>query len=351
MMKKLLTVVLALALALPLLANGATEETKSTNTKGADVNASYKGTVMMYSSTGEDVIIALKKAFEAKYPNVKLDYYSATSGKCVTKLSTEFQSNSVTCDLAWLADPSAMIKLKEQNHLEQYVSPSAKGIDAKFKDADGYYTGARLLMMGITYSTTTCSDAEAPTNWDGVLADTFKKQIVLTDPTGSGSTKALVYALVHNDKYGWDYFKKLADMGAELQSSSGSTNNAIAAGSYKIAFGVDYNTKNLMAEGSPIGWHDTGDIVAVPCPIAIPTGAPHLELAKLLYDFILDPNGGQMLLTQYNITPVVDGVTLPKGMLTANAIAAKALPIDWQDLSKVSNALLDQFDSYFKKGK
>lgn len=348
MKKYALALLLITAILMPLMAGGAQEAIKPA-AAAADVNTSYSGTVMMYSSTGEDVVIALKKAFEAKYPNVKLDYYSATSGKCVTKLSTEFQSNSVTCDIAWLADPSAMINLKADNHLVQYTSPYASGIDAKFKDADGYYTGARLLIMGITYSTTSCSDAEAPKNWDGLLADNFKNQLVMTDPTGSGSTKALVYALTRNERYGWEYFKKLADMGTELQSSSGSTNNAVAAGSYKIAFGVDYNTKNLMAEGSPIGWHDTQDIVAVPCPIAIPTGAPHLELAKLLYDFILDPDGGQKLLTQYNITPVVDVVELPVGMMTATEIASQALPIDWQDLSKVSNDLLDQFDLYFKK--
>jgi len=317
----------------------------------AGADTSYSGKVMLYSSTGEDVVIALKNAFEAKYPNVKLDYYSATSGKCVTKLLMEFQSKSVTCDLAWLADPSAMITLKADNHLLQYMSPFVSGVDSKFKDAAGYFTGARLLIMGITFSTTSCSDKEAPYNWDGLLAPNFNKQQIMTDPTGSGSTKALIYAMTHNPKYGWDYFKKLSEMGMELQSSSGATNNAVAAGSYKVAFGVDYNTKNLMAEGSPIGWHDTKDIVAVPCPIAIPAGAPHEKLAKLLYDFILDPNGGQKLLTQYNITPVVDGVKLPAGMLTATEIASKALPIDWVDLAKVSNKLLDQFDSYFKTKK
>ncbi len=347
MKKYMLVCLLVFTLLSELCAGGVNEAAKDRETTGID--ESYKGTVMMYSSTGEDVVIALKNAFESKYPNVKLDYYSATSGKCVTKLSTEFLSNSVTCDVAWLADPSAMIKLKADNHLVRYISPFSSGIDGKFKDADGYYTGARLLIMGLTFSTTTCSDKEAPYNWDGLLADAFKGQVVLTDPTGSGSTKALVYALTHDERYGWDYFKALASMGAELQSSSGSTNNAVAAGSYKIAFGVDYNTKNLMKDGSPIGWHDTTDIVAVPCPIAIPTGAPHEDLAKLLYDFILDPNGGQKLLTQYNITPVVDGVALPEGMLTASQVAEKALPIDWQDLSKISNTLLDQFDSYFKK--
>ncbi len=337
---------LALAMAMPVMGNGTQEKPAETSS-----DTTPKGTVMLYSSTGEDVILAVKKAFEAKYPGVTLDYYSATSGKCVTKLSAEFQSNSVTCDVAWLADPSAMINLKAANHLVQYKSPNAEGVDVKFKDADGYYTGARLLMMGLTYSTMTTSDSEVPHNWDGLLNPTFEKQIVMTDPTGSGSTKALVYAMTHNEKYGWEFFEKLAAMGTELQSSSGATNNAVAAGSYKVAFGVDYNTKNLMAKGSPLGWHDTDDIVAVPCPIAIPTGAPHEELAKLLYDFILDPNGGQPLLTQYNITPVVDGVKLPAGMLSATEVASKALPIDWSDLAKVSNDLLDKFNSYFKSSK
>lgn len=360
MMKKMIALLLTYVMLLSLTAcssgskpesapaNNTQEENNTTKTEIPETDSSYSGTVMLYSSTGEDVIIALKEAFEDKYPNVKLDYYAATSGKCVTKLATEFQSGTVACDLAWLADPSAMIALKDDNHLIAYNSPFAEGIDEKFKDDENYYCGARLLLMGMTWSTLTSSEEEAPYNYDEVLNDAFKGQIVMTDPTGSGSTKALVYALTNNEKYGWEYFEKLKEMGAELRSSSGDTNNSVASGAYKVAFGVDYNTKNLMAEGSPLGWHDTKDIVAVPCPIAIPSGAPHQELAQLLYDFILDPDGGQKLLTEYNITPVVDGVALPESMMTATDIAKMALPIDWNDLAAVSNELLDKFDSIFK---
>ena len=359
MMKKLWAILLSVALLMsgaacstsgagtsstPADPSGATDPGAGTGTDPA----SYQGTVMLYSSTGEDVIIALKEAFEKKYPNVVLDYYAATSGKCVTKLATEFQSGTVACDVAWLADPSAMISLKGEGNLVAYQSPFAAGISDKFKDPEGYYCGARLLLMGMTYSTISCSDAQAPRNYDEVLNDTFQDQIVLTDPTGSGSTKALVYALTNHEKYGWSYFEKLKALGAELQSSSGSTNNAVATGACKLAFGVDYNTKNLIADGSPLGWHDTTDIVAVPCPIAIPKGAAHPELAELLYDFILDPQGGQAIMTQYNITPVVDGVDLPEGIMKATDVSELALPIDWEDLAKVSNQLLDRFDEIFK---
>lgn len=311
--------------------------------------AEYAGTVMMYSSAGDAIIEAIKKAFEEKYPNVTMDYYSATSGKCVTKLATEFQSGTVACDVFWPADFSTMIAMKEVGQLVQYVSPMAQNIAPEFKDPDGYYCGARMLVFGFTYSTLASSKEEVPDNWDGLLTDNFNNQILLSDPTGSASTKALVYAFINNEKYGWEYFEKLKALGAELESSSGAVNNKVASGSYKLAFGLDYTTKQLMAEGSPVDFKNTEDMVAMAAPIGIPTGAPHMELAQLLYDFILDPAGGQYILTQYYTTPVASGVALPEDMLDASVIAEKAMAIDFEDLAAVSTELLDRFDAIFKK--
>ena len=311
--------------------------------------AEPSGSVMMYSSAGEDVVLAIKEAFEAKYPNVQLDFYAATSGKCVTKLATEFQSGTVACDVFWPADFSTTIGLKNNGQLEQYVSPFAEKIDPQFKDPDGYFTGARMLVFGMTYSTIACTEDEVPANYDGLLTENFYNQILLSDPSGSASTRALVYAFVNNEKYGWEFFEKLKENGAELESSSGAVNNKVASGSYKLAIGLDYNTRNLMASGSPINYKDTTDMVAMAAPICIPTGAPNLELAKLLYDFILDPQGGQLILTKFNTTPVVSGVELPEGMLDSSFIAANCMPIDFADLSETSTELLDRFDGIFKK--
>jgi len=311
--------------------------------------ADYAGQVMLYSSAGEDIVLAIKAAFEEKYPNVKMDYYAATSGKAVTKLTTEFQANAVACDVFWPADFSTTISMKNNNQLQKYVSRFDEAIDPQFKDPDGYFTGARMLVFGFTYSTLATTPEEIPDNFDGILSDNFKNQILLSDPTGSASTRALVYTLVNNEEYGWEYFKKLKALGAELESSSGAVNNKVASGSYKIAFGLDYTTRNLMADGSPVGFKDTKDMVAMAAPICIPVGAPNLELAQLLYDFILDPEGGQLILTRFYTTPVASGVVLPEGMLASDFIAQNAMPIDFIDLSAKSAELLDQFDDIFKK--
>lgn len=342
MFKKLLSVMLAVLLLL-----GFTACNKQN--QGGDGDSTYSGTVMMYTSTGEDVVVALKEAFEKKYPNVTLEYVQATSGKLTPRLAAEFESGTIACDLLWLADFSGILTYKNEDRLIKYESKFAEGIDGKFKDADGYFTGARIVVMGLGWSTTQAQESDIPSNYDGLFTETLRNSILLTNPSASGTTKALVYALVNNEKYGWDYFKRLKEWGAELNESSNKTNNAVASGGYKVCFGVDYNVKNLIDQGSPIGWKDTDDIVAVPCPISIVKGCPNEELAKLLYDFLLDPQGGQAVMANMNITVAAPGVELKPGMLSAQDLAEKALAIDWEDLAKVGKDLLAQFDDIFKK--
>jgi hypothetical protein len=137
--------------------------------------------------------------------------------------------------------------------------------------------------------------------------------------------------------------------GTEVNESSNATNNAVASGGYKVCLGVDYNVKNLMDQGSPIGWRDTEDIVAVPCPIAVVKGCPQEELGKLLLDFILDPEGGQKIMVNMNITVSSPDVQLKEGMLSSTELAAKALPIDWEDLAANGKDMIAKYNEIFQK--
>ena len=76
------------------------EEAKDDSAKDAS------GTVMLYSSMQEDQLVAIKEGFEKKYPNVKMDYYFAGTGKVITKIATEHQSGQVAADVIWVGDPS-----------------------------------------------------------------------------------------------------------------------------------------------------------------------------------------------------------------------------------------------------
>ncbi|MBQ4254053.1 MAG: ABC transporter substrate-binding protein [Erysipelotrichaceae bacterium] len=344
MFKKSLTLLLVILMSISMTACG-----KKPSGNEGEGNEKYSGTVMLYTSTGEDVVVALKEAFEKKYPNVTMEYIQATSGKITSRLAAEFESGTIACDTLWLADFSGIMTYKKEDRLVQYKSPFAEKVDNKFKDPDGYYTAARIVVMGLGYSTTKSSAAEVPNNYDGLISETFRNQIIMTHPSNSGTTKALVYALVNSPKYGWKFFEDLKAYGTEVNESSNATNNAVASGGYKVCLGVDYNVKNLMDQGSPIGWRDTEDIVAVPCPIAVVKGCPQEELGKLLLDFILDPEGGQKVMVNMNITVSSPDVQLKPGMLSSTELASKALPIDWEDLAANGKDMIAKYNEIFQK--
>ena len=144
--------------------------------------AEPSGTVMLYSSLKEKQLVAVKEAFEAKYPGIVMDYYQAGTGKIKTKIATEQQAGQVAADLLWVGDASDYLTFKEQGILEAYVSPESEKVPAAYKDEDDLYCGARLVVMGMAYNTQNVTEEEAPKHWKDLLNETFRDQIIMTDP-------------------------------------------------------------------------------------------------------------------------------------------------------------------------
>ena len=144
--------------------------------------AGYSGTVTLYCSMQEEEIQAIKEGFEAKYPQITMNYFFAGTNKVLTKLATEMQSGEISADLVWTGAPSDYRKLKENRYLSPYISPQAININEAFMDEHHYYIGGRLMSAVIAYNTDLVSEEDAPRTWDDLLDPRWNGQIVMTDP-------------------------------------------------------------------------------------------------------------------------------------------------------------------------
>ena len=338
---------LMLVMALMMAGCGGGDKKPDAQKKDAPKAAAATDTVMLYSSMQEDQLNAVKKAFEKKYPNIKMDYYFAGTGKVITKIATEAKSGQVAADVIWVGDPADYIGFKKLGILQKYESPEAKNIDKAFIDPEGFYTGARMMNMGIAYNTTKVKKEEAPKTWNDLLDPKWKGQIVMTDPGTAGTTKYAVGALIASKDYGPAYFEKLKANGTELQSGTTATHNQIAAGAYKVGMCLDYVTNNLKAKGSTIEFvYLDKDIVSIFSPVAVVKGAKNDKNGKLLVDFILSKEGQEVLVAN-NLLSVRKDVK-QKGE-SAETIAKRAMNVDLQALASSSKDMLKQFDGIFKK--
>ncbi len=302
----------------------------------------YSGKVMLYSSMQEDQLVAIKEGFEKKYPGVTMEYYFAGTSKVVTKISTEAQAGHVDADVIWVGDAADYVSFKDEGILQQYSSPEAANLDPAYVDADGYYTAARLVGVGIAYNTATVTPEEAPKTWNDLLDEKWKDQIVMSDPGTAGTTKYWMNAMMCSDKYGADYMQKLKDNGCLLESGTTATHNQLAASAYQVGVCLDYVTANLVAEGSPIAFLYPEDTVSIASPIGLVKDCNNEENGKLLYDFILSKEGQEILVAN-NLVSVREDVE--------QAVDLTAIPsmleTDFAKLAADSGANLDAFNKIF----
>lgn len=350
-MKKYLASILAILMAMIAIVGCAQkpQEAVKETAAAASTAPQYSGTVMLYSSMQEAQLQAVKEAFEKEYPGIKMDYYFASGGKVITKMTTEAQAGQINADVIWLGDPSDYEGFKQKNYLQKYTSKETDHIASNYSDREGYYTAARLVTMGVAWCTLPgvgIEEKDAPKSWNDFLDPKYKGQVICTDPAQASTTKYWMACMMQNPNYGPDYFKKLKENGCELGSGTTDTHNAVAGGKYQVGFCLDYVSANLMAEGSPLNFHYTdNDVVTMTSPVALINNCANAENGKHLIDFILSKKGQEVLVEQ-NLVSVRDDV---KNGVDTSAIAAVNMTVDFNDLAENTGNYLDEFNKIFNK--
>lgn len=332
-------------------APGAANEAEDTTAAAEEAAAEaekIEGSVMLYSSMKDDQLAALKEGFTKKYPDVKMDYYTAGTGDVITKITTEQQAGGISADLLWVGDPTHYVDMKAKGMLETYESPEAQYVPEIFRDPDNQFCGARIVTMGFVYNTVLVKPEEVPKTWEDLLSPRFKDQVGFTDPTFSGTALTTLAGLVNDPAYGWEYFEKLKANGLMLEKGSSSVVTKVGAGEYQVSIGADYIARTMMNQGATMGFvlPEKG-VPLVASPIAIFKGTKNLEAARLLYDYILSEDGQNILVETFT-SPVRIGLKL-EGVDPIDDIAKKAFSVDEVKLIGEKQAYLDKFDSIFKK--
>src|SRR5438045_3284595 len=157
-----------------------------TATAGAS-KAPVTGTLSVYSALNETTNNEFFKAFNVVYPNVKVNVLPlAAAGELQTRIETE--KASPKADIFIGGSSEFHDPLGKEGLLEQYSSPNAKDIDAKFKDANSYWVGWYTGIFGFISNNSRLGEVggKKPTTWDELLDASWKGKLILPDPVKTG---------------------------------------------------------------------------------------------------------------------------------------------------------------------
>ncbi len=257
--------------------------------------AKNEGKVTWYTSLAGDSYKGVVKAFETKYPGVKVEAYRISGREMTTRMIEENKAKRYIVDAVETTESNLMF-MRDSFLLRPYYSPRFIDYpeDAKERSERGlcFWAIARESYIGFAYNTKLLAKNAVPKHFDGLLNPQLKGRMGLTI---SEPAYKMIGAMVKIK--GEEWVKKLnAQDIAMFTIIPPALLDLIASGEVTASPGIFRNhTLNAIEKGAPVQWVPLDWVPTNVGGSAIAVQPPHPHGALLLADFLLGPEGQEVL--------------------------------------------------------
>lgn len=319
----------------PFTASGAVSDVDSDKElKMLYAGAKKEGKVVFYTSVPNFILDDWRKLFGQTYPGVDLELFRSGTGNVIARVEAERRAGEIEGDLIWVADQTVFPDLIKKNLLAVYRCPEWDKVGFG-KDPGGHFVMGRVL-AGVIFANSEQTKI-MPTSWLDLTKSIYENQVALASPLVSGSMADIVGAMVHNPRYGWDYFRKLKQNGALVLQDVPDTARAAASGQRDLGVTLTMYKYEPGLENAPIKViYPSDGTVLISSPFGIFRQAQHPMAARLLYRFLLSKSA-QQVLSNHGIYPARLDVSPPSGMPSLAELKKTAIlpDADWVAANQV----------------
>ncbi len=258
--------------------------------------------LVIITSFPKDLTLTYERAFEAKHPGVQVEVLNKKTTAGVKYIQETAGSN--TSDLMWASAPDAFEVLKGDELLSAYKS-SVEGIPERvgsypINDPDGYYLGFAASGYGMMWSTPylKAKKLPEPKEWEDLAKPEYFGHVGMSAPSRSGTTHLTVETVLQGEGWerGWALWKEIAGNFKTVTKRSFGVPDGVNSGQFGIGIVIDFFGFSSRATGFPVEFRYPTVTTLVPANIAVVKNAPHPEAAKAFIDFLLTPEGQEILL-------------------------------------------------------
>jgi iron(III) transport system substrate-binding protein len=254
---------------------------------------------------------AVRDAFVAKFPGVQVEFIRQTAQVIYQRLSQNLKAGVRELDVFASTDEAHYLALKKQGALAPYTPPGISVLPKAFQEMDADHT-YHLGALGLVLINYRAKLEGVPQKWTDLLDGKWQGKITIGHPGFSGYVGNWVVALW--DKYGWDYFTKLAKNKPKIARSIFDTVTDIVSGERAVGAGPDNLSLESKAKGNPIDIHFPSDgSILIASPVGIMKDAPHPNAARLFENFFYTREYSQTMAKTFNY-PLRSDVPAPSGV-------------------------------------
>jgi iron(III) transport system substrate-binding protein len=254
-------------------------------------NARKEGSVVLYTSLAPTESGPLGQAFEKK-TGVKVEIFRTISEKVVQRALTEARAKRYAFDVVETNGPEMEIMAREKI-FSDFHSPYLADLPPSAIPKHRQWIPDRVNFFVVAFNTTKVKREEIPANYRAFADPKWKGRIGL-EATDAEWMATLVK--LWGEAEGMKYFRSLSEMKPDVRKGHVLLAELIAAGEIPVGLTVyNSNAESLKRRGAPIDWLPVEPVVGRPQGIAVARNAPHPHAALLFADFVLSPEGQELL--------------------------------------------------------
>jgi iron(III) transport system substrate-binding protein len=268
------------------------------------------GQLNFYTSLTSLSAPALVKAFNAAYPNVKVNLFRGSSEDVTAKVLAERNAHTQGGDVV---ETNGTTMLEFQHMLNVLIPYTKSPYRAKVRKSFRFYTftADRIEKFVLAWNTNLVQPQDVPKTWADLADPKWKGKIALEPTDGDWFATMYQWMLAHGSaKFGPLSKAKVnaiwRGIGRNAQLINGHTtmSQLLAAGQYAIAVnGHAQSLEQLQAKHAPVSFVPFhAPIIDRPQGIGIPYSVEHPAAALLFYDFVLS-SAGQSTLNTNGVQP------------------------------------------------
>ena len=302
--------------------------------------AKKEGRLVYYTANFAEVEQEVIKAFNKRFPEIKVEMVRAPGGQLITRVKTEAAAGKLAADVVDHSDRGLMLALADL--FQDYTPPNAADYRPDALVSPKFWPGV-TLGWAIAYNTQLVKNP--PKTWMDLTKPEYNNKQIgqVVGPSGGTTWTRIMF---ERQVLGEDYWKKQAALGIALFPSGAPTSDSLVRGEISIApllYNIIY-TK--IVEGAPAeAIFAPEGVPIIPYADGIPKTAKSPNAAKLFMNWRLSREGQTFAIKSLgNITSMKDPPAFPKGW---DPKAIKVWVPKYDEFEKLRESWLDAWNKTY----
>ncbi len=308
--------------------------------------------IVVYSPHGKELLADFAQRFEAANPGVKVQWLDMGAQDALDRVRSERANPQA--DLWWGAPAPSFMQAAEENLLQPYRPSWAGATDSSFHDPQARWYATWITPEVIMFNTQTLTRETAPQDWDEVLTEKWRDQIVLREPLASGSMRAIFFAMISRQYQasgtsaaGFEWLKQLDRNTKSYAANPTLMYLALVRGEAKLTL---WNHPDVLLQKHQYNYPfdylvPQSGVPLVPEGIALVAGAKNLALAQKFYEYVTTPESYQYAAQKYWRIPARRDLDFSQFAPETDPRNFPALRINWKMYADSSETWMKYWDA------